>query len=316
MSLVKIEEVKHSQGREYLVTDHHRIQFGRFFILESDKRRRSVLIRLRLQRRATDPEMEELLTRIYNAITKRGEFFKVAIITSDDINAGPFTRLGFMLEGVLQDQVYRDAEIRDEYLFGVTALRFRLTSRPKLLEIRGERITLKLTGPEDSQLYLDYYLKNRDFLAAFEPVKEDHFYTLEGQKEELTERYLQYLNGSTINFGIFHKDELIGKIRLSNIIPGSFRNATIGYALSRDHLNQGYMSEAVGLVSRYAFEEMGLHRLEASTLLTNTASRRVLENNGFQWLGLNRKYLHINGIWQDHNTFYLLKEDWQALDRS
>lgn len=312
MALVKIEEVKHTQGREYLVTDKNRIQFGRFFILESDKRRKNVLLRLRFQRLATDEELEELLSKIYAAFTKRGEFFKVAILTADDINVRPFTKLGFLLEGVLQDHVYKDSEIRDEYIFGVTALTFRMASRVKLLEIRGERISLKLTGPEDAALYLDYYQKNRDFLAPFEPYKDDRFFTLEGQKQELTERFLQYLNGSTINFGIFRKDELIGKIRISNIIPGSFRNATLGYALSRDHLNQGYMSESVGLVCRYAFEEMGLHRLEASTLTDNSASRRVLENNGFQWLGLNRRYLQINGIWQDHDTFYLLREDWKA----
>lgn len=314
MTHVRIEETKHSQGREYLITDSDRIGIGHFAILESDKHRKNVLLRLRLTRSATDEELTELLTKIYSAFTKRGDFFKISIITQDDINVRPFSRLGFILEGVLQDHVYRDSEIRDEYIFGVTALRFHMKKKAKLLEVAGERIDLKLTGPEDAESYLQYYLKNRDFLAAFEPYKEDRFFTLEGQKQELTERFMQYLNGSTINFGIFKKDELIGKIRISNIIPGSFRCATIGYALSKDHLNQGYMSEAVGLICRYAFEEMGLHRLEASTLVDNISSQHVLLNNGFQFLGLNPKYLQINGVWQDHHTYYLLKEDWDTFN--
>lgn len=313
MTLVHIEEQQHSQGREYVISDKNRIQFARFFILEADKKRKHVLLRLRFQRMADDEEMTELLTKIYSAFTKRGDYFKISIITSDDINVRPFSRLGFMLEGVLQDHVYRDAEIRDEYVFGVTALRFRLVRQPKLLEVPGERICLKLVGPEDAQLYLDYYRKNKEFLADFEPYKEDSFFTPEGQKQELTERYLQYLNGNTINFGIFQGMELIGKIRLSNIIPGSFKCATIGYALSHDRQNQGFMSEAVGLICQYAFTEMGLHRLEASTLLDNVRSQHVLLNNGFELLGLNPKYLQINGKWQDHYTYYLLRENWEKL---
>lgn len=311
MSLVKIEEVKNSGGREFLITDKDRIQFARFFILEADKRRKNVLIRLKLQRFGRDEELTELLTKIYTAFTKRGEYFKVSILTQSDINVRPFSRLGFILEGVLQDHVYRDSEVEDEYIFGVTPVRFHLKPSSKLLEIKGERISLKLSTPEDAAAYLEYYLTNKDFLAEFEPFKDEKFFTLEGQRHELTERFRQYLNGNTINFGIYRGSDLIGKVRISNIIPGSFRSATIGYALSQKHLNNGYMSEAVGLICRYAFEEIGLHRLEASTLLNNESSQRVLQNNGFVYLGLNKKYLQINGIWQDHYTYYLLQEDWE-----
>ena len=312
MSLVKIEEVKNSGGREFIVSDKDRIQFARFNILESDKRRRNVLIRLKLQRFGRDEELTELLKRIYTAFTKRGEYFKVSILTQSDINVRPFSKLGFILEGVLQDHVYRDSEVEDEYIFGVTPVRFHLKPNSKLLEIKGERISLKLSTPEDAVAYLDYYVTNKEFLAEFEPRKEDRFFTLEGQRHELTERFQQYLNGNTINFGIYRGNELIGKVRISNIIPGSFRNGTIGYALSQQYLNNGYMSEAVGLICRYAFEEIGLHRLEASTLLDNISSQRVLQNNGFVCLGLNKKYLQINGKWQDHYTYYLLQEDWET----
>ena len=311
MGLVKIEEVKSSEGKEFLVMDKDKIQFARFFILEANKRRKNALIRLKLQRFAGDEELTELLTKIYTAFTKRGEYFKITMVTQSDINVRPFSKLGFILEGILQDHVYRDSEIEDEYLFGVTPVRFRLSPNSKLLEIKGERISLKLATPEDASAYLDYYLTNKEFLAEFEPFKEDKFFTLEGQQKELTERFMQYLNGNTINFGIYKGADLIGKVRISNIIPGSFKNALIGYALSQKYLNNGYMSEAVGLICRYAFEDIGLHRLEASTLLQNTASQHVLQNNGFQCLGLNKKYLQINGKWEDHYTYYLLREDWE-----
>lgn len=312
MGQIRIEEVKHSGGREYVAADRDQINFARFYILESDRKRKNVLIRLKLLRAAGDSELSELLTRIFQAMTKRGEIFKISIITSDDINIKPFTRLGFVLEGILQDHVYRDSLVSNEYVFGVTSLRFRLESKARLLELHGERIRLKLTTPEDAEDHLEYYLANREFLAAFEPRKDERFYTLEGQRMELTERFQQFLQGGLVNFGIYRADVLIGKIQLSNIVPGSFRSAMIGYALSRDNLNQGYMSEAVGIICDYCFNDMGLHRLEASTLLHNVASQHVLLNNGFRLLGVNEKYLQINGVWQDHNTYYLTKEQWES----
>ncbi len=64
------------------------------------------------------------------------------------------------------------------------------------------------------------------------------------------------------------------------------------------------MKEALSLVLEYAFDELKLHRIEASTLVDNLRSQRVLKRCGFKKLGLNEKYLFINGKWRDHITFY------------
>ena len=68
------------------------------------------------------------------------------------------------------------------------------------------------------------------------------------------------------------------------------------------------MKEAVRLVIKYAFSEMDLHRIEASTLLDNVKSQRVLLANGFKELGVNKDYLLINGDWRDHRTFYIIND--------
>ena len=51
--------------------------------------------------------------------------------------------------------------------------------------------------------------------------------------------------------------------------------------------------------SRVAFGELGLHRLQAETLLDNVASQKVLERNGFVRIGMAPTYLKIAGRWQD-----------------
>jgi len=65
---------------------------------------------------------------------------------------------------------------------------------------------------------------------------------------------------------------------------------------------------AVGELIGLAFGELGLHRLEAGTLIDNLASQRVLEKNGFEAIGLARGYLHIGGEWRDHMLFQLLAD--------
>ena len=62
----------------------------------------------------------------------------------------------------------------------------------------------------------------------------------------------------------------------------------------------------------FAFGTLGLHRLEAACLPHNDASARVLEKAGFKREGMARRYLKINGLWQDHDLFALLHDDPRA----
>lgn len=310
-SLIKIETVKGSSDRELLVKDKAGISLARLYTLEGDRKRKSMMIRLKPLKSIKDDELYEMLTRVFRGYTRGGEINKISFITPEDINISPFTRLGFSLEGVLRENNYNDSDIRDELVFGASHITFGNLASDRELIIEGERIVLKQATPEDAEDYLKYQEYNREFLKKFEPVKEDSFYTLEGQREELKERYHQYLNGLTYSFGIYLKGELIGKIRVSGIIMGSFRNAILGYSLHKDHLNRGYMTEAVNLAANFCYKELGLHRVEASTLLDNAASQKVLLNNGFVELGVNRNYLFINGQWRDHKNFYMTQEMYQ-----
>jgi ribosomal-protein-alanine N-acetyltransferase len=69
------------------------------------------------------------------------------------------------------------------------------------------------------------------------------------------------------------------------------------------------MTESVRLGLRFAFATLGLHRVEAACLVHNDASRRVLEKTGFIREGLARGYLKIDGKWQDHLLFAVLREN-------
>jgi [ribosomal protein S5]-alanine N-acetyltransferase len=137
---------------------------------------------------------------------------------------------------------------------------------------------------------------NRKFLAPFEPDRDERYYTVEGQRERIE-------RGEQQAFAILDGDRIAGTVALSNITRGPFQSANLGYWVSQDVNGRGLATKAVGEVIELAFGELGLHRLEAGTQVDNLGSQRVLEKNGFEPIGLARRYLLIGGEWRDHLLF-------------
>jgi len=85
----------------------------------------------------------------------------------------------------------------------------------------------------------------------------------------------------------------------------------IGYSVDQARNGQGYASEAVHLALTFAFEELNLRRVVAGVMPRNTGSIRVLEKNGFQREGLQREHIEINGVYEDHYFYGLLRNEWR-----
>jgi [ribosomal protein S5]-alanine N-acetyltransferase len=104
-------------------------------------------------------------------------------------------------------------------------------------------------------------------------------------------------------------DDLVGVYNLSEIVRGSFQNAYLGYYAFVPHDGTGAMRAAMPLVTAHAFDELGLHRLQANVQPENTRSRRLLEATGWREEGLARHYLLIDGAWRDHVMYAFTAED-------
>jgi ribosomal-protein-alanine N-acetyltransferase len=107
-------------------------------------------------------------------------------------------------------------------------------------------------------------------------------------------------------------DAIVGSINLSQIFLSGFRNAYLGYFIGAQYSGQGYMTEAVQLMLRYAFEHLKLHRLEANIQPENIASIALVKRAGFIREGYSRRYLKICGRWRDHERWAIIAEDWKA----
>lgn len=69
------------------------------------------------------------------------------------------------------------------------------------------------------------------------------------------------------------------------------------------------MSQAVELTVKYAFKELGLHRLEANIQPENVRSIALVKRLGFQKEGFSPRYLQIDGVWRDHERWALLADE-------
>lgn len=105
---------------------------------------------------------------------------------------------------------------------------------------------------------------------------------------------------------------IVGSINLSQIFRGGFQNAYLGYHVGEGHSGQGYMTEAIHLMLRYAFDDLKLHRLEANIQPGNVASIAMVKRAGFVREGFSRRYLKICGRWRDHERWAIIADDWRA----
>jgi [ribosomal protein S5]-alanine N-acetyltransferase len=156
--------------------------------------------------------------------------------------------------------------------------------------------TLRALTSEDADELAALLVENREFLAPFEPVRAKAFFTAAGQRERIE-------NGESQPFAILDGDRIAGTVTISNVVHGPFQSANLGYWVAERFSGRGLATSAVRDVLPIAFGELGLHRLEAATLVDNLASQRVLERNAFDRIGLARRYLQIAGAWRDHLLF-------------
>jgi ribosomal-protein-alanine N-acetyltransferase len=181
-----------------------------------------------------------------------------------------------------------------------------------LMDSRGN-IMLKRLLPEHAQELLELRIRNRQYLQPFEPIRDASYFTAEGQEKDILTGMGDKDQATSVSFGIFLKetDELAGRVALTGIARGPFQNANLGYFIGQEHRGKGLMTEAVRLCVGYAFEEMGLHRVQAGVMPRNRPSLRVLEKVGFRREGLAKRYLQIHGVWEDHELFAMTREDWE-----
>lgn len=114
-------------------------------------------------------------------------------------------------------------------------------------------------------------------------------------------------------FGIrrMSDDVLVGMIGLYDI-AWSNRTAWVGVGIGRrEDWGRGYGSEAMGLVIRYAFDELNLHRLQLTVIDYNPRALKMYETLGFVREGAYREFVERDGARHDLILYGLLRPEWR-----
>jgi ribosomal-protein-alanine N-acetyltransferase len=170
-------------------------------------------------------------------------------------------------------------------------------------------LELRLVAADDVTPLTEAYLRNREHLAPWEPIRNDEFFTEDWHADEIRLQLESADEGRSLPLVITDGGEIIGRVNLSNIVRGAAQSASLGYWVDARYAGRGVGTAGVRAIAETARDELSLHRLEAGTLVHNHRSQRVLINAGFEPIGLAPRYLRIAGTWQDHRLFQRLLHD-------
>jgi len=183
---------------------------------------------------------------------------------------------------------------------------------PELPPVLGTgRVRLRVPQMNDYEEWAALRIESRAFLSPWEPSWPPDDVTRAAFRNRI-KRYIRDIEDDVAYpFFIFHAESqvLLGALTISNVRRGVAQMASLGYWIGRSYARQGYMTAAVGAVIPFVFEHLRLHRLEAACLPSNIASIHLLRRCGFSEEGRARRYLKINGRWEDHLLFALLAGD-------
>ena len=180
--------------------------------------------------------------------------------------------------------------------------------------VEGERVVLRLLHEPDAEPLFAVIDESRDFLARHLPWPDGCRSVADvAARIESWEMQAEMANGAC--WGIFERPQgsasapvLTGVIVLG-WIQAAHLSASVSYWLGEKFTGRGLATEALRQLSRYAFGELGLNRLEISASVANAESRAVATRAGFVQEGICREYERIHGHFEDHVRFSLLAKD-------
>ena len=176
--------------------------------------------------------------------------------------------------------------------------------------IEGRGVMLRMAQASDYADWAQLRAESQDYLVPWEPSWSHDELSRNAYRRRLRHYQKDLREETAYALFLFRMPDhrLLGGITISNVRRGVTQTGTLGYWIGERYAGNGHMTEAVRAAVRYMFGALALHRVEAACLPRNVASIRVLEKVGFQQEGLARRYLKINGAWQDHLLYARLRD--------
>ena len=183
------------------------------------------------------------------------------------------------------------------------------------LRLFGRRVMLRPLVATDFEAWSEVRLRNGEWLTKWEPMRlitsPDPAKSRDAFTHRCAARDRERQSGNAYCMGLFVNNVFTGEVNLNSVMRGAMQSGTIGYWIDEAKAGNSYVSEAVLVLMKFAFEELGLHRMEICIVPRNANSRRVVEKLQLREEGIAERFLEINGIWEDHVRYGFTIEEWQ-----
>lgn len=164
-------------------------------------------------------------------------------------------------------------------------------------------MTKLILTPASVEFAADLYqfeLNNRAFFESRINARPDSYYSLDSVTKALQVAENEAKLDVGYQFLMFDKAlNIVGRINLTRIRRAHFHSAELGYRIAELECGKGYASAAIGEVLDKAFLELDFKRIEAAVSVSNLASIRALQRNGFSQYGYAKRSFELNGVWYD-----------------
>ena len=181
----------------------------------------------------------------------------------------------------------------------------------KKKKLIGKKVFLRYPETKDWKEWAELRQKSRKFLQPWEPHWPKNYLTKDFFEQLVNQTHISIKNKTSYIYFIFHRvsKTLVGGINLTNMKNKLYKSITIGYWMGINFAGKGYMQDSIKNVCSFCFDDLKVNRIEAACLPKNIASKMVLIKSGFVIEGYAKKYLEINGKFEDHILLAKLKGD-------
>lgn len=169
-----------------------------------------------------------------------------------------------------------------------------------------EQTEIRLLRIDDADEMYDVTIRNREHLSPWMSWM-DHVIDVSDTFGFLRNAEKEAFEHLAFKSGIWQGGTLVGAIDLHDI-DWQNAHACIGYWLDRGSTGRGIMTQSVRVMTEYAFEALGLHRIEIHVATGNDASRRIPERLGFALEGVLREVQLLRGAYHDHALYALIRD--------
>lgn len=174
------------------------------------------------------------------------------------------------------------------------------------------RVGIRLIHRRDARQLQQLLATNRAWLAPWEATHPSGPGPVPGSvslKPVIRRLRAQFKQGRGVPFVITYDGGVVGQLSVSDISRGALWSAQIGYWIASEFAGRNITPTAVALAIDYLFDTLRLHRVEICIRPENEPSLRVVHKLGMRYEGLRLRYINIDGVWCDHESYAVTRED-------